>query len=711
MVSLGRRRPTDPGPLPIGGTAAAGVPQSKTPARAKQASLSFGATLATAACVAIGGSVAVAALECLAAAIAVLRRLHGEALPRQLLLGAFGKAALSHTLLWLGVLTALTLVYYSLVRRRSAGQHTPLAFLGAAFVLLSGLVVVPADLGLAGRATTGILATGLAGVVLGTGATYWILRWVHRRLGLTRIRRLLLLLATLCALVTLGSSVAFIRSPWFNAAGYRVQPPPDAKQSGSTRPHLLWIVLDTVRPDRTSVHTDALDTTPRLSAWSDGAVVFERAISNGIWTLPSHASMFTGLSVRAHGVDHGNLWLDESVSTVATVLRDNGYATGLFSNNPFVSRDTNLACGFDTCQVTFHLRHLGQFSLAHLCEKWGWASIVPWFDGDFGAALANELVDRWLERQAQSVQPLFVFVNYMECHLPYRVPKRYRRLYMDESQATRSYRLRRREYGDIIQALDYRFNIEGRGFFPPADRGILKRQYLATLRYLDDRVAELLDIFRHRGLLENTLVVIVSDHGEYLDTHGMWSHRFLAYNDVIHVVLMLREPARHLGQRVTTPVQLSDLYGTILHALLGQPQAAPGYDACDLFALAAAGPRARIVIAEYNGPYEGTRARIRRSNDPAVLHRARPQIAALDGQYKYIGSSGGVQELYDLVTDPGELENLMEAQPDRAMRLAAYIRGWCQAVPPRRPTAERDVPGLSPDVIRALRSLGYVGAD
>ena len=84
-----------------------------------------------------------------------------------------------------------------------------------------------------------------------------------------------------------------------------------------------------------------------------------------------------------------------------------------------------------------------------------------------------------------------------------------------------------------------RLNTDGPLLVAPEDREILRRQYLAAIRYLDDRVRELLGLFKQRGLLDHTLVVIASDHGEYLDTHGMWDHRFLTYDDVSRVALLL----------------------------------------------------------------------------------------------------------------------------------------------------------------------------
>jgi arylsulfatase A-like enzyme len=356
-------------------------------------------------------------------------------------------------------------------------------------------------------------------------------------------------------------------------------------------------------------------------------------------------------------------------------------------------------------------RRCTRFSLDYLCEKWGITPRVPWLDPDVGAALTNYLIARWLDAKTESEAPLFLFVNYMEAHLPYRVPKPYRRSYMTEAQVDRSYDLCHRVYGPIVPALNLRFNLEGSDFFAAEDREVLKRQYEAAVRYLDDRVGELITIFERRGLLDNTLVVIASDHGEYLDTHGMWSHRMQLYDDVTHVCLMLRRPAEKGGTRASTPVLLSDLYGTVLNVTLGRSSGQPAFGTHDLLALTAMGnDRSRVVVTEYGGARD-ILERIRELDDAEVNHRAQPQVAAQDGRYKYIASADGQRELYDLVSDPTELHNVIDARPAEAERLARHLDQWREAVPVYQPSHPDARPMMDPEVADALRGLGYLGGE
>jgi hypothetical protein len=226
-----------------------------------------------------------------------------------------------------------------------------------------------------------------------------------------------------CAILVITGG-CFVRSPLLNPAGF-VQSIEHAPSPKADDPHVLWIVLDTVRADHMSLHGYARDTTPRLAAFAKDALVFDRAIANGIWTLPSHTSMFTGQSVWEHGADHRNPQMPAGRATVAEVLSDHGYATAVFSNNPWVAPPTGLTRGFDDCHIIYHLRHVARSSIGAMIERLGVQPPLPWLDEDFGGALTNRLIADWLAQHTGD-RSLFLFVNYMDAHLPYRVPRPFR---------------------------------------------------------------------------------------------------------------------------------------------------------------------------------------------------------------------------------------------------------------------------------------------
>ncbi len=655
--------------------------------------------------VALVGSVTLAVAEVLLVAMQVSGRLSGENIPVELLIALIGRAACTHALLWCPVMLIVSLGYWGMVGRRRGA--TPLPVLAGVFVVLALALVIPADLELAGRSGWMWLVGGcVTGVLLGA-VKYVCLRSINHKAGPLVLKRLTHAGTALALVVLVVSGVVFVRSPLFDPSTW-ADPQPGPTHNERSGRNVLWIVLDTARADRMSCHGYGKPTTPFLDEWSRRAVVCDRAISNGMWTVPAHASMLTGLSVREHGTGHRNLWLDDSFRTVADALGESGYATAMFSNNPLVSPDTNLTKGFQSWRIVYRLRQLSRFSLDFLCEKWGITPFLPWLDQDYGGALTNRFVDDWLD--AHEGVPKFVFINYMETHLPYRVPRRYRSMFLDVDQVDRSYDLRRRVHGNIVSRLDMDYSIHGSDFLSEYDRDVLRGQYDAAIRYLDDRVREVVEMFKQRGLLDNTLVVIVSDHGEYLGTHGMWGHRFLTYQDLAHVMVQIREPGREQGARISRPVELSDVYDTVLARVLPQPGWPAARDVRDLIAIAESGGEPRIAICECNGPAPITMKNFAGCTDPVVLHRAVPQIAAVSERFKLIKSADGWRELYDLREDPGELRNLIDERPDDAERLAAYIRGWLETTPAYTLPAEGDE-SPSRKVLESLRSLGYVGDD
>ncbi|MFQ5805140.1 MAG: sulfatase [Phycisphaerae bacterium] len=665
---------------------------------------SFSSVLFAAVASAVLGSVVLAVCEHAAAALFFPRPMQGETWPGDIVIAATGRMIATYFLFWIPIFAVGGVLYWRFAPRRSPAMPEP--FFLALFALLAALVVIPADLEIARRLRAVFLIPGLLAGLSLTAAVYFLARSVHRRVGEMRLRRLFRRATGLAALVALATGFFFVRSPLFDPGAYRVaggNPPNLAHQ----RAHVLWIVLDAARADRLGLYGHKAPTTPFLDEWAKQSMVFDRAIANGMWTLPTHASMFTGLPARRHGLGHATFRLDDSFQTVAAALRENGYATGLFSNNILVAPKTNLSKGFDTPLVVYHFQQATRFSLAFLCEKWGITPPVPWLDLDYGAALTNELVARWLDAHRDA--PVFVFINYMETHLPFRIPRRYRELFMSGDQVHRSFDLRRRVYGELEEWLNIDALIDGYDHMPPFDREVVKRQYEAALRYLDERVREVIDIFRRRGLLDNTLVVITSDHGEYLDTHGMWSHHFLTYQDVIRVPLLLRNPGRTDQQRVATPVQLSDLYPTVLRATLGAPATETTHNARDLLEVAADGGQPRTVISECFGAELAVGPRLLARSDPRLRHRATTQITAVDSRFQYIRSGDGLRELYDFGEDPGALENLQYSHWEEARRLDDYIEWWLRAVPAYEPKQNRKRVRPDREILDALKALGYLG--
>ncbi|HMB71639.1 MAG TPA: sulfatase [bacterium] len=632
-----------------------------------------------------------------AAAVALTARHLGAEWPLRLAPAVFGQVFLTHAVLWcpLGGLLAWAL------RGRARADGTPAASVTALLLVVLAAVAVPADVALATQEGNRTLVLGGLAVAAALAAgSFFLIRRAAARGDGRGPDRFFGAASVVAAVALIASFVVLLRSPLFDAASYRVASTSPEASTGDDRPDVLWVVLDTARPDRMTVHSPELATTPFLAEWAERSIVCDQAVSNGIWTAPTHASMFTGRSVREHGVTFANPHLAPDIPTVAEALRDAGWTTATFSNNPVVSPATGVTRGFEEQHAVDHLRPVTHFSLQHLVETRGWVPPFPWLDPDFGAAITNWMIARWLDERDASDGPAFVFVNYMEAHAPYTVPGRYRRMFLDAEEIPRSYELREKAYGDLPKVLNTRFNMEGGAFLPDSDRELLRKQYDATVRYLDDRVRELIRIFEERGRLDRTVVIFSTDHGEYLGDHGLWGHEFLTYNELTRVLLMLREPGRTEPLRITTPVLASELHDAVLAAALG----APG-------GIAAGDPAERagaVAVTEYNGPWPRRIAAIEELDDPRLQHLIHPQLAVQDRSYKLLVSTDGTSELYDLAAGP-EVADLSGDLPAERERLAAHLRTWAETTPEFRPAGDDSAAGMDADTVKRLEALGYLG--
>jgi arylsulfatase A-like enzyme len=454
-----------------------------------------------------------------------------------------------------------------------------------------------------------------------------------------------------------------------------------ADAPASPAPNVLWVVLDTVRADHTGPGGYGRATTPRLSALAAEGVTFERAYSTASWTLPAHASMFTGRSPTRHGCHDQTLRLGEALPTVAERLSEAGYMTALLSSNPWVGADTGLGRGF-----------------GHILDAWRWplsasflpvsALLRPWRGEDKGAHLIAPAARRWLDQRPED-RPFFLVVNLMEAHDPYHeLATEHLWRFTDNSDAVRS----SREYSREVKApgvLPSPSPEQGRDLVDLYDAGIFADD--ATLGALLDELAA-------RGLLESTLVIVTADHGESLGDAGRWGHHLTPDEEVLRVPLVMRLPsALPAGARVDAPVSLVDLTPTVLD-LLPEGLIAPmdGLDGRSVLPLLASGAP-WPVFAEVLPP-DATHARGRVSlmgYDPDTF---RWQVVIHDGDRLTRGPNG---DLLERVGAPDEAQGLDEAA--RAAQLGALLDAQAtQTAAPTGPAAP-----LDPATRARLRALGY----
>src|SRR5262245_41125774 len=267
---------------------------------------------------------------------------------------------------------------------------------------------------------------------------------------------------------------------------------------GAARPNILLIVIDTARGDRFPWAGYDRPTAPHLAELAREGTVYTQAWSPAPWTVPAHASLFTGRYPSLHRTDCGSLRLPDSEVTLAEILRDAGYRTVGYTANPWLGKTYNFQQGFDT---------------------WGetWREVTDAGE-DTGATLNNERIERYLRWYAATPdarrRPFFLFVNYFEPHLPYHPPEPERaRLLRPGDDPARVARLARLGHPD-----EMRF-ILGRSDLTPRDLATLNDLYDGEIAYVDRRIGEVVDLLRSLGLLDGTVVAVVGDHGENIGDH------------------------------------------------------------------------------------------------------------------------------------------------------------------------------------------------
>ncbi|TMB59285.1 MAG: sulfatase, partial [Deltaproteobacteria bacterium] len=324
--------------------------------------------------------------------------------------------------------------------------------------------------------------------------------------------------------------------------------------SGAGAPSVLVVLVDTLRADHLGCYGAAPSPSPVVDRLAAGGLVFEQAVAQSSWTMPSVATLFTGLHPRSHGVvgasadadgaasDPG--FLADTLPTLAEHAEAAGITTVGVSASPLVSRATNLARGFET---------FVEFGWDRARHDW-----PP-------AAEVNARFLAWLERNRGL--RFLAYLHYMDPHDPYTPPAALRppappgvRPAVAAGQADV---LARRLAGAPLSAAEVEH---------------LRRLYDAEIRAWDAELGTLLDTLADRGVADSTIVVLTADHGEEFQEHGRLKHRIHLYDELLHVPLVIAGPGVRPG-RVAEQAQGIDLFPT-LAALLGTapPRGLPGHD-------------------------------------------------------------------------------------------------------------------------------------
>ena len=419
------------------------------------------------------------------------------------------------------------------------------------------------------------------------------------------------------------------------------------------RPNVLILSLDTLRSRNVGTYGYGRDTTPFLDAFATRGAVFEETVTTSVTTGPSHMSLFTGLYPVNHGLRTGLDWKLPDTRTVAETLRDAGYHTAAFTENGYIDRLRGFGAGFEEYTENRGDRKRGP----------GEVRVT------FGQA------ERWLERGPR--RPFFLFVHTYQVHAPFVPPEAYTGLFVDD------------------------------GFPGPEDPTMRRHRddYDREIRFVDDRVKALLAALDAAGLADDTLVAILSDHGEEFGEHGLYQHGGAVYEETIRIPWLLVGPGVPAGRRVATPASLIDVMPTLFD-LIGRP-VPEGLDGVSLRpALEGASMAPRTLFTEARARRRWVRPKLGEVWNP-------PLVAVRAPEGKFIVHRPDEGEAlpaarYDLETDALETRpQPVEGEEGRALDalVDAYLKGRVDPATLRAPDDPEDI---DPELRQRLKLLGYL---
>lgn len=502
--------------------------------------------------------------------------------------------------------------------------------------------------------------------------------------------RVLFLTVSVCLLAVVGGFLLRRASPSSPVSKPSVLRPETADEPPPL-PNLVLVVLDTLRRDATTLFQpprrpgsvgaflSEYDTTPHLASLEERGTSFIHAYSTAPWTVPSHASMFTGKIPSQHGARGQSLRLHPSGGpTAAELLSERGYATAAFYSNPWLND-----------QATGLLRGFQHRSEAPIGPVGKLSSDV----GDQGGRHILSSLEKWLAARDPK-RPSFVFVNLLEAHLAYDPPVLLRRrlgLTLPESaRAT------------IDWAHRYNAGVE------TADEAAwtnIRQLYAADVAFADQLLGDLLRILERQGMLEAGVLVVTSDHGENLGEHGLAEHQFSLHESLLCVPLVVADRTGRLRRgRRTDPVMGSDVFTTLLdYAHIGAPR--PPHSR-SLLQLSAEGERP--LVAEYT-PHPQLVALMRRVARKAGLDTSRVEDYAhgyrsvLQGTLRLTLRDDGTSFLHDVEGDPEQRRDLSGQRSADVARLREALESHGRPARTGNPSQPMDSA-----TAQRLRSLGYM---
>lgn len=468
---------------------------------------------------------------------------------------------------------------------------------------------------------------------------------------------------------------------------------PPWTDDGKERPNILICVIDTLRRDATTLGDPEVTAktapmwpsmpggmTPNLNEMAKHAAVFTNAYSASPWTVPSHASIFTGMLPIAHNCVARTPRLGPVGPTIAELCARVGYETAAFFSNPWLSdRATGLLRGFAIKQ---------EATIGDLATMTG-------AEGDQGGAETLRNVDAYLAGRTGE-KPFMMFVNLLEAHLPYAPTPIIRSITMPPLHPT--------ENTSIQWSHEYnaRLHPEDEVDWPKV-RGL----YAGDVRYADELFGVLMQVLDKHKLLKDTIIIVTSDHGENLGEHGRMEHQFSLHETVLAVPLMVRAPGGEIAEgRYSEPVMTTDIYATVADLALADQRPKEGRMSVPLMRTAKIKERKRerAVYGDYMRPHTQLldfALELNPELDLTALDRAFRTVRV--GPMRLTAASDGEVLLHNMLDDPLQETDISEKHKD----MLAGLSNLLVQAQPKTPAPQAAPHTMDKKTQDQLKGLGY----
>ncbi len=489
------------------------------------------------------------------------------------------------------------------------------------------------------------------------------------------------------------------------------------------KPNIVVIVLDAVRAKNLPFYGYRHDTTPFLSSIKNELAIYENAISSSYWTMPSVASLFTGMYTSAHGLLVDGCTLDEGLLSLPVILKQNDYRCAGFVRNVYVSEYTGLNRGFDDFYTKYSVDELKEIA-AGFSNRWGNNSKAQAVGKSAKSntdklkkkpskallRMADMLIDAgssrfvsdfstWIDKHKDG--PFFAFFQFLETHSPCRTPLGHTLKHFSFKET----------YKRLSINHDHLKFLMGDCKMEADDFSTLQSIYDNSIRYTDGLIKNIVHLLKKNRVYDNTWLIILSDHGDNLGEHGLMFHYFCLYDELIKIPLLMKYPASvKITGKIPQVVQNVDILPTILSALnIKDKRIGRQIQGNDILGKGISNREPELAISELIKVFGPERMEYKNR----LKQYDRRLLSLRTRDRKLIYSSRGDHECYDLANDPGELTNLYgkdNSFSDLMQKAVVYYENMNSFYLENKEKIDGnvDTDQIDRSTVEKLKSLGYL---